>query len=202
MNKRFKIITLCGSTRFKDEFIKTQERLALEGNIVLSVDIFSKADGISMTHNDTIISILDEMHKVKIDMSDAIFVINKNGYIGKSTESEIEYAKSLGKEIMYLENPNEENKDMYSTDDIKVSLLSYMNQSNPENSYVKITIIPKNEEDVYKIANRIHTQLVGNKDYINSNIVVNMGEESDLAGKVINIFIMGTSGLLDEISLL
>lgn len=77
-----------------------------------------------------------------------------------------------------------------------------MNQSNPENSYVKITIIPKNKEDVYKIANRIHTQLVGNKDYINSNIVVNMGEESDLAGKVINIFIMRTSGLPNEISLL
>ena len=200
MNKRFKVITLCGSTRFKDDFIKTQEKLALEGNIVLSVDIFSKADGISISDND--ISTLDEMHKDKINMSDAIFVINKNGYIGKSTESEIEYAKSLGKEIMYLESPNEQNDYIYSTDGIKVSLLSSMNQSNPENSYVKITIIPKNEEDVYKIANRIHTQLVGNKDYINSNIVVNMGEESDLAGKVINIFIMGTSGLLNEISLL
>lgn len=200
MNKRFKVITLCGSTRFKDDFIKTQEKLALEGNIVLSVDIFSKADGISISDND--ISTLDEMHNDKINMSDAIFVINKNGYIGKSTESEIEYAKSLGKEIMYLENPNEQNDYIYSTDGIKMSLLSSMNQSNPENSYVKITIIPKNEEDVYKIANRIHTQLVGNKDYINSNIVVNMGEESDLAGKVINIFIMGTSGLLNEISLL
>ena len=119
MNKRFKVITLCGSTRFKDEFIKTQEKLVLEGNIVLSVDIFSKADGISMPDNDIIISTLDEIHRVKIDVSDAIFVINKNGYIGKSTKSEIEYAKSLGKEIMYLEEPNEENKDMYSTDDIK-----------------------------------------------------------------------------------
>lgn len=119
MNKRFKVIALCGSTRFKDEFIKTQEKLVLEGNIVLSVDIFSKADGISMPDNDIIISTLDEIHRVKIDVSDAIFVINKNGYIGKSTKSEIEYAKSLGKEIMYLEEPNEENKDMYSTDDIK-----------------------------------------------------------------------------------
>jgi hypothetical protein len=48
---------------------------------------------------------LDDMHKRKIDMADAIYVINKNGYIVKSTQSEIEYAKSLGKTIYYLETP-------------------------------------------------------------------------------------------------
>ncbi len=47
---------------------------------------------------------LDDMHKRKIDMSDEIFVINVNGYIGESTRSEIEYAKSLGKKVNYLEN--------------------------------------------------------------------------------------------------
>ena len=36
----FKVITLCGSTRFKDEFLETQKRLTLEGNIVISVGLF------------------------------------------------------------------------------------------------------------------------------------------------------------------
>ena len=38
MNNGFKVITLCGSTRFKDEFLEAQKRLTLEGNIVISVD--------------------------------------------------------------------------------------------------------------------------------------------------------------------
>ena len=46
---------------------------------------------------------LDEMHRQKIDMSDVIYVINVNGYIGESTKNEIEYAKSKNKEIFYLE---------------------------------------------------------------------------------------------------
>ena len=44
---------------------------------------------------------LDEMHKEKIKISDAILVVNVNNYIGSSTKSEIEFAKSLGKEIIY-----------------------------------------------------------------------------------------------------
>ena len=47
---------------------------------------------------------LDNMHKRKIDMADEIFVINKNGYIGDSTKSEIAYAKKMGKKVSYLEN--------------------------------------------------------------------------------------------------
>ncbi len=49
---------------------------------------------------------LDDMHKRKIDMTDDIFVINIDGYIGSSTRSEIEYALRNGKEVMYLENVN------------------------------------------------------------------------------------------------
>lgn len=47
---------------------------------------------------------LDNMHKRKIDMADAIYVINPGGYIGESTSSEIEYAKANGKKVLYLEN--------------------------------------------------------------------------------------------------
>ncbi len=33
----YKVITLCGSTRFKDAFIAAQKRLTLAGNIVISL---------------------------------------------------------------------------------------------------------------------------------------------------------------------
>ena len=46
-------------------------------------------------------SMIDKMHKEKIKLSDAILVVNVDRYIGNSTKSEIEYAKSLNKEILY-----------------------------------------------------------------------------------------------------
>ena len=102
MNK-YKVITLCGSTKFKNEFLEHQKRLTLEGNIVISVGLFGHADGDYQTViTDDIKEMLDDIHKRKIDMSDAIFVIDVNNYIGSSTRSEIEYAQSTGKEIMYL----------------------------------------------------------------------------------------------------
>lgn len=104
-NKKYKVITLCGSTKFKDEFMKAQRDLTLQKNIVVSVGLFGHADGEyqgELTEEAKIM--LDDMHKRKIDMADEIFVINKNGYIGSSTKSEIEYAKSIGKKISYFES--------------------------------------------------------------------------------------------------
>ena len=40
MERKYKVITLCGSTRFKDEFLAVQKKLTLEGNIVISVGLF------------------------------------------------------------------------------------------------------------------------------------------------------------------
>ena len=99
---KYKVITLCGSTKFKDEFLKEQKRLTLEGNIVISVGLFGHS-GDDEVWNDNVKEMLDDMHKRKIDMADEIFVINKGGYIGSSTKSEIEYAKKMGKPVHYLE---------------------------------------------------------------------------------------------------
>ena len=99
---KYKVITLCGSTKFKDEFMAEQKRLTLDGNIVISVGMFGHS-GDKEVWNDGIKEMLDDMHKRKIDMADEIFVINKNGYIGSSTKSEIEYAKKTNKKINYLE---------------------------------------------------------------------------------------------------
>ena len=110
MNKKYKVITLCGSTRFKDQFMETQKRLTLQGNIVISVGLFGHSGDQEVWENmdeGTLTKakeMLDDMHKRKIDMADEIFVINVNGYIGDSTKSEIECAKKHGKKVNYLEN--------------------------------------------------------------------------------------------------
>ena len=110
MVKNYKVITLCGSTRFKDEFLKVQKDLTLQGNIVISVGLFGHSGDSEVWENmgegtlSKTKEMLDDMHKRKIDMADEIFVINVDGYIGESTKSEIEYAKSLGKKVNYLED--------------------------------------------------------------------------------------------------
>ena len=101
---RFPVITLCGSTRFKEQFLEAQKRLTLEGNIVISIGLFGHSGDDEVWTPGTK-EMLDNMHKRKIDMADAIYVINVGGYIGSSTRSEIEYAEKHGKTIMYLEKP-------------------------------------------------------------------------------------------------
>ena len=102
MSGKYPVITLCGSTRFKEQFLEAQKRLTLEGNIVISVGLFGHS-GDDEVWTEGTKEMLDDMHKRKIDMADEIYVINVGGYIGSSTRSEIEYAKSLGKGIRYLE---------------------------------------------------------------------------------------------------
>ena len=99
----FKIITLCGSTRFKDEFLEAQKRLTLEGNIVISVGLFGHS-GDDEVWTEGVKDMLDRQHLAKIDLADEIFVINVGGYIGESTRREIAYAEYKGKSITYLEN--------------------------------------------------------------------------------------------------
>jgi hypothetical protein len=100
---KYPVITLCGSTRFKEQFLEAQKRLTLEGNIVISVGLFGHSGDEEVWKEGTK-EMLDDMHKRKIDMADAIYVINVGGYIGSSTRSEIEYAKKQGKQVLYLEN--------------------------------------------------------------------------------------------------
>lgn len=99
---KYKVITLCGSTKFKDDFIREQKRLTLEGNIVISVGLFGHS-GDDEVFTESVKEMLDDMHKRKIDMADEIFVINKNSYVGSSTKSEIEYAHNHGKVVRYME---------------------------------------------------------------------------------------------------
>ena len=101
MVRNYKVITLCGSTRFKEDFERVNRELTLSGNIVISVGCFGHSGDVFSTEQKIM---LDDIHKRKIDMADAIYVINKNGYIGSSTRSEIQYALRTGKQIIYMED--------------------------------------------------------------------------------------------------
>ena len=107
--KKYPVITLCGSTKFKDEYLKVQKDLTLKGNIVISVGLYGHSGDNEVWENmdeGTLTKtkkMLDDMHLRKIDMADEIFVVNVGGYIGSSTKKEIEYAKSKNKKVNYLE---------------------------------------------------------------------------------------------------
>lgn len=107
---KYKVITLCGSTRFKEQFMEAQKRLTLAGYIVISVGLFGHAgdqevwDGMDEGTLSKTKEMLDDMHKRKIDMADEIYIINVGGYIGDSTRSEIQYAEEHGKPVRYYED--------------------------------------------------------------------------------------------------
>ena len=96
-----KIVTLCGSVRFWAQMQEAAERLELEcGYVVIGVvpHVMDRA----LTESEK--NLPGELHRAKIDLADAIFVVNVGGYIGESVKSEIQYAQTKGKEIIYLEN--------------------------------------------------------------------------------------------------
>ena len=95
-----KVITICGSLKFHKEMMIVAENLALKGNCVLT-PVYPISEKLEKTEEQ--LEKLKEAHFKRIELSDAIYVINKDNYIGKSTELEIEYAQKLGKEIIYLE---------------------------------------------------------------------------------------------------
>ena len=96
-----KIITLCGSTRFKSEFEEKVREITLRGDIALSLGYFSKADGLEVS--DEQLKTLKRVHFAKIELADEVLIMNIGGYIGDGTAEEIEYATGLGKTIVFLE---------------------------------------------------------------------------------------------------
>lgn len=106
MTTRPPIVCLCGSTRFRAEFDATNRQFTRAGRIVLAPGVFGHADGITIPENDK--AALDALHLAKIDLADAVFVVNPGGYVGDSTRAEIAYATRLGKRIGYLVDPDRE----------------------------------------------------------------------------------------------
>lgn len=94
------VITICGSSRFKDEMMQVAKQLTLQNHIVLMPMVFHHTDGDELTTEQKLS--LDNLHKQKIDMSDAIFVVDVDKYIGESTWSEIDWARRHNKQIFFL----------------------------------------------------------------------------------------------------
>lgn len=97
-----KIITVCGSLKFKEEIMNIAFQLSIKGNIVLTPLFPYREEDMKLTEEQ--INMLGKVHKEKIKLSDAIVIVNVGNYIGESTNSEIEYAKLLNKEIIYYKD--------------------------------------------------------------------------------------------------
>lgn len=96
-----KVITLCGSTTFEAEFVEVNQRLTMDGCVVISLGMFSLPDGADHDRSD-LERRLGALHFQKIRMADEVYVVDPGGYVGASTRREIAYAESLGKPVRYL----------------------------------------------------------------------------------------------------
>jgi hypothetical protein len=99
VGRRMKVITLCGSTRFKRQFREMEAALTLQGHVVISLGFFEQSDNIPVTPEQALL--FERIHRRKIDLADEMFVIDPDGYIGESTRSEIAYAMAKGKAVRY-----------------------------------------------------------------------------------------------------
>ena len=100
-----KVITLCGSTKFEADFAQVNQRLTMEGFVVISLGMFSLPDlpGYDWTADSSDPKgRLAGVHFRKIRMADEVYIVDPGGYVGESTRREIAYAESLGKPIRYL----------------------------------------------------------------------------------------------------
>ncbi len=94
-----KIITICGSLKYQDEIMKISEEVTLQGNCILSIIYPASRDISAYSAEER--KLFGAMHRERIRLSDAILVVNIDDYIGESTRQEIEFARSLNKEILY-----------------------------------------------------------------------------------------------------
>ncbi len=100
-----KVVTLCGSTRFQAQFAEVNQRLTMQGCVVISVGMFALpelpgCDWVADTSD--LKARLGAVHFQKIRMADEVYVVDPGGYLGESTRREIAYAQSLGIPVRYL----------------------------------------------------------------------------------------------------
>ena len=100
-----KVITLCGSTKFEAEFAEVNQRLTMEGCVVISLGVFGLPDRPAYdwaADSSDLKGRLGDLHLQKIRMADEVYIVDPGGYLGESTRREIAYAESLGKPVRYL----------------------------------------------------------------------------------------------------
>lgn len=98
---RPEVVTLCGSTKFKDTYERVMREETLKGKVVISVGLFGHIEGLDMSGPTK--KMLDELHLRKIDMANTVMFLNVDGYLGESSRRELEYARKWGKNVVFLE---------------------------------------------------------------------------------------------------
>lgn len=99
------VVTICGSSKFKTEILAEVARLTTEGKLVISLGLFGHHDLPDYnwdTDASDLKTMLDALHRQKIDMADSVHVVNPGGYYGESTAREVAYAESLGKPVTWM----------------------------------------------------------------------------------------------------
>jgi len=110
-----KIICLCGSTRFIEQFAITSWELEKQGHITVGCHYLPPSyfeskgklvvtDHLAESEGEDCKEHMDRLHFRKIELADEIFVLNVGGYVGESTQREINYARSLGKKVRWFEH--------------------------------------------------------------------------------------------------
>lgn len=96
-----KTYTICGSMKFAEDMKKIAYDLEVSKGYNILQCVYCK-DNIVPTEDELLK--LEDAHYRKIDLSDGIYVVNMDGYIGTSVKKEIEYAERHGKEVLYHYN--------------------------------------------------------------------------------------------------
>ena len=96
-----KTYTICGSMKFAEDMKKIAYDLEISKGYNILQCVYCE-DNIVPTEDE--LSKLEDAHYRKIDLSDGIYVVNMDGYIGTSVKKEIEYAERHGKEVLYHYN--------------------------------------------------------------------------------------------------
>lgn len=103
------IITLCGSAKYEADFKHWNEMLTFAGHTVFSLAVYpSDKSGVKCWYSDEQKVALDDAHKRKIAASEAVVILNRDGYIGDSTRSEVEFAITYSKPLYWLEPQDQE----------------------------------------------------------------------------------------------
>lgn len=96
----YSIVTLIGSTKYKGVFRELEEELSLKGYLVFSPMVYDQYGENPGCGNEAK-ALLDMAAKMKINYSHIVVVIDVDGYVGKSTSNQIDYAKLLNKPVLY-----------------------------------------------------------------------------------------------------
>ena len=92
-----KIVTICGSMKFENEMKQIAFQLETKYKICVLQCVYNEDDKELSTAE---IEFLNKSHFKKIEISDAVYIVNINEYIGEQVKKEIAYAKKFGKEVI------------------------------------------------------------------------------------------------------